>query len=212
MSIGLFSFAAVAQFAPALPGRALLEGGDARRRARRASAPASWCGSTRCSSPRSPGRAGCRHEHRRAGPVRDRGPDCRCSSSASAALDEITHGVLWTMLANVGAYVGVSLATEQSAVERSQATLFVDVVQALRAPAPARSSGAAASRSRSCARSSPASSAPRRRTTSSRATPGSATSRRPSRWRRTPTSSSSRRRSSRARSAARRPTPWWPRW
>ncbi|HSM92095.1 MAG TPA: ATP-binding protein, partial [Anaeromyxobacteraceae bacterium] len=44
-----------------------------------------------------------------------------------AGLDEITHAVLWSMIANVGAYVGVSLATGQSAVERSQATLFVDV-------------------------------------------------------------------------------------
>jgi signal transduction histidine kinase len=44
-----------------------------------------------------------------------------------AGMDEITHAVLWTMLANAGAYVGISLATSQSAVERSQATLFVDV-------------------------------------------------------------------------------------
>jgi Na+/proline symporter/signal transduction histidine kinase len=42
-------------------------------------------------------------------------------------LDQITHGMIWSMLANVGAYIGVSLATTQSAVEHSQATLFVDV-------------------------------------------------------------------------------------
>jgi signal transduction histidine kinase len=41
-------------------------------------------------------------------------------------LDHITHGMIWSMLANVGAYVGFSLATDQSAVEHSQATLFVD--------------------------------------------------------------------------------------
>jgi hypothetical protein len=41
-------------------------------------------------------------------------------------LDQITHGMIWSMLANVGAYVGFSLATTQSAVEHSQATLFVD--------------------------------------------------------------------------------------
>ena len=41
-------------------------------------------------------------------------------------LDQITHGMIWSMLANVGAYVAVSLATTQSAVEHSQATLFVD--------------------------------------------------------------------------------------
>jgi Na+/proline symporter/nitrogen-specific signal transduction histidine kinase len=41
-------------------------------------------------------------------------------------LDQITHGMIWSMLANVGAYAAVSLATNQSAVEHSQATLFVD--------------------------------------------------------------------------------------
>jgi signal transduction histidine kinase/Na+/proline symporter len=41
-------------------------------------------------------------------------------------LDQITHGMIWSMLANVGAYVAFSLATTQSAVEHSQATLFVD--------------------------------------------------------------------------------------
>ncbi len=41
-------------------------------------------------------------------------------------LDQITHGMIWSMLANVGAYIGFSLATTQSAVEHSQATLFVD--------------------------------------------------------------------------------------
>ncbi|MDK0748915.1 hypothetical protein P7A58_15475, partial [Clostridium perfringens] len=32
-------------------------------------------------------------------------------------LDQITHGMIWSMLANVGAYVAFSLATSQSAVE-----------------------------------------------------------------------------------------------
>ena len=41
-------------------------------------------------------------------------------------LDQITHGMIWSMLSNVGAYVAISLATTQSAVEHSQATLFVD--------------------------------------------------------------------------------------
>jgi signal transduction histidine kinase len=41
-------------------------------------------------------------------------------------LDQITHGMIWSMLSNVGAYVAFSLATSQSAVEHSQATLFVD--------------------------------------------------------------------------------------
>lgn len=42
-------------------------------------------------------------------------------------LDEISHGLLWSMLANVGAYVGVSIAARPGPVEASQATLFVDV-------------------------------------------------------------------------------------
>ena len=42
-------------------------------------------------------------------------------------LDEITHAMIWSMLANLGAYLGVSLMSEQSTLEQTQATLFVDV-------------------------------------------------------------------------------------
>jgi Na+/proline symporter/signal transduction histidine kinase len=42
-------------------------------------------------------------------------------------LDQITHAMIWSMLANVGAYVGVSLMRSPSAEEHRQATLFVDV-------------------------------------------------------------------------------------
>ena len=42
-------------------------------------------------------------------------------------LDEISHSLFWSMLANIGAYVGVSLAGRPGVVETSQATLFVDV-------------------------------------------------------------------------------------
>ena len=44
-------------------------------------------------------------------------------------LDEITHTMLWSMLANLGAYIGVSVMTGQSALEQTQAALFVDVFQ-----------------------------------------------------------------------------------
>jgi signal transduction histidine kinase len=44
-----------------------------------------------------------------------------------AGLDQITHAMLWSMLANIGAYVTVSLAGAQSADEHRQASLFVDV-------------------------------------------------------------------------------------
>ena len=41
--------------------------------------------------------------------------------------DRITHSLLWSMLANVGGYVAVSLGSRQSAIERVQAVAFVDV-------------------------------------------------------------------------------------
>ena len=42
-------------------------------------------------------------------------------------LDEITHAMLWSMLANIGAYLAVSILSDQSATEQTQAALFVDV-------------------------------------------------------------------------------------
>jgi len=42
-------------------------------------------------------------------------------------LDQISHAMIWSMIVNVGAYVGVSLCTSPSAVEHRQAGLFVDV-------------------------------------------------------------------------------------
>ncbi len=44
-------------------------------------------------------------------------------------LDGLTHSLFWSLLANVGAYVVVSLARTPSARETSQALLFVDVFQ-----------------------------------------------------------------------------------
>ncbi len=44
-----------------------------------------------------------------------------------AGLDQITHAMVWSMIANIGCYLGVSLFVRQSAFEHSQATLFVDV-------------------------------------------------------------------------------------
>jgi Na+/proline symporter/signal transduction histidine kinase len=44
-----------------------------------------------------------------------------------AGLDQITHAMIWSMLANIGAYVTVSLSGVQSADEHRQASLFVDV-------------------------------------------------------------------------------------
>jgi signal transduction histidine kinase len=44
-----------------------------------------------------------------------------------SGMDAITHAMLWSMVANLGAYVGVSLLTRQDAAETRQASLFVDV-------------------------------------------------------------------------------------
>jgi Na+/proline symporter/signal transduction histidine kinase len=44
-----------------------------------------------------------------------------------SGLDQITHAMIWSMIANIGAYVAVSLSVDQSADEHRQASLFVDV-------------------------------------------------------------------------------------
>lgn len=41
--------------------------------------------------------------------------------------DSISHGVFWSLLVNSSAYVGVSLFSKQSPLEHTQATMFVDV-------------------------------------------------------------------------------------
>jgi Na+/proline symporter/nitrogen-specific signal transduction histidine kinase len=49
-----------------------------------------------------------------------------------AGMDQITHAMLWSMLFNLGCYVGVSLAGRPSAAVASQATLFVDALESTR--------------------------------------------------------------------------------
>ena len=44
-------------------------------------------------------------------------------------LDHIAHAVFWSLLANITMFVGVSLFGSLSAIEHTQATLFVDVFQ-----------------------------------------------------------------------------------
>ena len=44
-------------------------------------------------------------------------------------LDEISHAVLWSMFANIGAYVTVSVLSSQDSLEQTQAALFVDVLK-----------------------------------------------------------------------------------
>ena len=57
-----------------------------------------------------------------------------------AGLDNLTHALFWSLLANVGAFVALSLWRPPSARETSQALLFVDVFRST--PADATSSAA----------------------------------------------------------------------
>lgn len=45
------------------------------------------------------------------------------------SMDEITHCLFWSMIANIGCYVGFSLWRRPTAAEHSQANLFVDVLR-----------------------------------------------------------------------------------
>jgi signal transduction histidine kinase len=51
-----------------------------------------------------------------------------------AGLDNLTHALLWSLLANAGLFVAVSLARAPSAREAAQALRFVDVFRTDRAP------------------------------------------------------------------------------
>ena len=126
VSIGLISFAAVAQFAPALLGGIYWKGGTrAGALAGLGAGFALWAWTLLLPSIAKSGWL-------------DRGfldygpfgiallqPE---QLLGLAGLDSLTHALLWSLLANLAAYVGVSLARSPSAREASQAVLFVDVM------------------------------------------------------------------------------------
>ena len=124
VSIGLISFAAVAQFAPALFGGMYWRGGT------RAGALAGMLGGALvwAYTLMLPSVAG-------AGwlPAGFLQAPFGLSFLAPEALfglhgfDPLTHSLFWSMLVNISLYVGVSLAGAQSARDASQALLFVDV-------------------------------------------------------------------------------------
>jgi len=125
VSIGLISFAAVAQFAPALLGGIFWKGGT--RRGALAGLSAGfviWIYTLLLPSFARSGwlPAGLLEE----GPfgIGLLKPEALFGLEG---LDQITHALLWSMLANVGLYVGLSLGGHRTAVEHSQAALFVDV-------------------------------------------------------------------------------------
>ena len=153
VSIGLISFAAVAQFAPAMLGGMYWKGGT---RGGALAGPAARL--------RALGLHADAAVDRQVGLVADRLLS-RTGRAASrllkpeqlfglAGLDSLTHSLFWSLLANVGAYVVVSLARTPSARETSQALLFVDVFRAPRtaAASTARCSGVAVPRWPSCCR------------------------------------------------------------
>ena len=51
-------------------------------------------------------------------------------------LDPVAHALLWSMIANAGCYIGVSLFTRHDAAELRQASLFVDVFERVAERAP----------------------------------------------------------------------------
>ena len=62
-----------------------------------------------------------------------------------SGLDAITHSMIWSFVANVGLFIGVSVLGSQSAAEHAQATLFVDVFKQTGEPGPQWRGAASAS-------------------------------------------------------------------
>jgi len=125
VSIGLISFAAVAQFAPVVLGGIFWKGGTRRGALAGLSAGfAVWLYTLLLP-------ALARSGWLPIGFV-DQGPFGiellrPLELLGLAGLDQITHAMIWSMIANIGAYVTVSLSGAQSADEHRQASLFVDV-------------------------------------------------------------------------------------
>ncbi len=125
VSIGLISFAAVAQFAPAALGGMVWKGGTQRGAlAGLGLGFALWAYTLMLPSL-------ARSGWFPAGSMND-GPFGIALLRPEAlfglqGLDGLTHSLFWSLLGNVAAYVGVSLWRAPSAREASQAALFVDV-------------------------------------------------------------------------------------
>jgi len=125
VSIGLISFAAVAQFAPAALGGIFWKGGTRRGAlAGLAAGFAVWCYTLLLPAfARSAWLPIGFLEH---GPF---GIELLkpLALFGVGGLDQITHAMIWSMVANIGVYVAASLMQTPSADEHRQATLFVDV-------------------------------------------------------------------------------------
>jgi Na+/proline symporter/nitrogen-specific signal transduction histidine kinase len=122
VSIGLMSFVAVAQFAPALLGGLYWRGATKAGAIAGISAGfAVWCYTLLVPSFSQPQMIA---DFVAAGPfgVGALRPGALFGLNG---LDPVTHATFWTMLANVGTLVGVSLLGRQRPLDRAQATLFL---------------------------------------------------------------------------------------
>jgi Na+/proline symporter/signal transduction histidine kinase len=127
VSIGLVSFAAAAQFAPALLGGILWKGGTRAGALWGLSAGALiWFYTLLLPSfARSGWIPGAFIE---TGPF---GIDLLKPYAlfGLSGFDTITHAMIWSLMTNLGLYVGVSLLSAQGTLERIQATMFVDALK-----------------------------------------------------------------------------------
>src|SRR5687767_1513528 len=127
VSIGLISFAAVAQFAPAVIGGIYWKGGTrAGALAGLSAGFAVWVYTLLLPAFAKSGWFGIQVDFLDLGPwgIELLRP---LQLFGLTGLDQITHAMIWSMLANLGLYIGVSVLSRQSASEHAQATLFVDV-------------------------------------------------------------------------------------
>ena len=125
VSIGLISFAAVAQFAPAAIGGIYWKGGT------RTGALAGLCAgfgvwlyTLLVPAVANSGWFGIELVERGPWGIELLRPT---QLFGLGSLDQITHSMLWSMMANIGCYVLFSMLSRQTVVEYSQASLFVDV-------------------------------------------------------------------------------------
>lgn len=127
VSIGLISFAAVAQFAPALLGGMYWKGGTrAGALAGLAAGALLWAWTLMLPSIAKSGWLD--DTFLREGPfgLALLRPEALLGLTG---LDNLSHALFWSLLANAGLFVAVSLARPPRAAEASQALLFVDVFQ-----------------------------------------------------------------------------------
>lgn len=127
VSIGLISFAAVAQFAPALLGGMYWKGaGRDGAMAGLVGGFAVWAYTLMLPSLAKSGWLPASFVTRGPAGVDWLRPE---SLLGLQGFDPLTHALFWSLLVNVGLYVGVSLVRRPGAAETSQALLFVDVFE-----------------------------------------------------------------------------------